>query len=462
MARGVRHADNSPSARKRSPAAVLRSSPRATAPRRRNRRLPYPLRKPGDTKGWVTVLRDEILADHQCFSTEPRRIFFDTSAIKDMDDWRHRILDGLRHSRILLVCLSPDYFASDYCRWEFEGYIQRQVHKLMGFDSFAPVYFVEVPGVSEQEMARGWYELQGPWDRDTEPDTGIGENTGHRRRSVLVDHVATRLAEAGLRARAGRPGEKVRGTRFGRHAFPNARIGRDRLQRQVNPSVLGKTKWRERTQQAVFINRIEGGAHEAQSSRIPQTRDGGAKLDDPPPGLLRGKSRPFSRPIKPLTPPEPPPSLPALFPGRNLMPTFSAKASEVQRQWWIIDATDQVLGRVAAKAANLLRGKEKPIFTPHVDTGDFVIVINAEKVRVTGKKETDKSYMSFSGYVGGHKSETVKARRARRPELLVERAVKGMIPHNRLGRSVFTKLKVYKGDKHPHEAQNPKPVTNIQ
>jgi large subunit ribosomal protein L13 len=144
------------------------------------------------------------------------------------------------------------------------------------------------------------------------------------------------------------------------------------------------------------------------------------------------------------------------------MPTFSAKASEVQRQWWIIDAADQVLGRVAAKAANLLRGKEKPIFTSHVDTGDFVIVINAEKVRVTGKKETDKSYMSFSGYVGGHKSESVKARRARRPELLVERAVKGMIPHNRLGRSVFTKLKVYKGDKHPHEAQNPKPVTSIK
>lgn len=144
------------------------------------------------------------------------------------------------------------------------------------------------------------------------------------------------------------------------------------------------------------------------------------------------------------------------------MPTFSAKASEVQRQWWIIDAADQVLGRVAAKAANLLRGKEKPIFTPHVDTGDFVIVINAEKVRLTGKKETDKSYMSFSGYVGGHKSESVKARRARRPELLVERAVKGMIPHNRLGRSVFTKLKVYKGSSHPHEAQNPKPVGNVK
>jgi len=144
------------------------------------------------------------------------------------------------------------------------------------------------------------------------------------------------------------------------------------------------------------------------------------------------------------------------------MPTFSAKASEVQRQWWIIDAADQVLGRVAAKAANLLRGKEKPIYTAHVDTGDFVIVINAEKVRLTGKKETDKSYMSFSGYVGGHKSESVKARRARRPELLVERAVKGMIPHNRLGRSVFTKLKVYKGAQHPHEAQNPKSVSQIQ
>ena len=144
------------------------------------------------------------------------------------------------------------------------------------------------------------------------------------------------------------------------------------------------------------------------------------------------------------------------------MPTFSAKASEVQRQWWVIDATDQVLGRVAAKAANLLRGKEKAIYTAHVDTGDFVIVINAEKVRVTGKKEEQKSFMSFSGYVGGHKSETVKQRRARRPELLVEHAVKGMIPHNRLGRSVFTKLKVYKGSAHPHEAQNPKAVTHIK
>lgn len=141
--------------------------------------------------------------------------------------------------------------------------------------------------------------------------------------------------------------------------------------------------------------------------------------------------------------------------------TFSAKANEVKRQWWVIDAADQVLGRVAVKAANLLRGKEKAIYTTHCDTGDFVIVINAEKVRVTGKKEEQKSYMSFSGYVGGHKSESVKARRARRPELLVEKAVKGMLPHNKLGRATFTKLKVYKGTEHPHAAQQPTPVTEI-
>lgn len=164
---------------------------------------------------------------------------------------------------------------------------------------------------------------------------------------------------------------------------------------------------------------------------------------------------------KSLTPLGEPPSLPALFAGNRDMKTFSAKANEVKRQWWVIDAADQVLGRVAVKAANLLRGKEKAVFTPHCDTGDFVIVINAEKVRVTGKKETDKSYMSFSGYVGGHKSETVKARRARRPELLIEKAVKGMIPHNRLGRATFTKLKVYAGADHPHAAQNPVAVTNI-
>jgi large subunit ribosomal protein L13 len=146
------------------------------------------------------------------------------------------------------------------------------------------------------------------------------------------------------------------------------------------------------------------------------------------------------------------------FSSDAVMRTFSAKANEVERKWWIIDAKDQVLGRVAVKAAKLLRGKEKAIFTPHVDTGDFVIVINAEKVRVTGKKEEAKVYTSFSGFVGGHKSETVKQRRQRHPELLVERAVRGMIPHNRLGRAIYTKLKVYKGDAHPHASQQPSPA----
>lgn len=133
--------------------------------------------------------------------------------------------------------------------------------------------------------------------------------------------------------------------------------------------------------------------------------------------------------------------------------TFSAKAEAVDRKWWLIDAQDQTLGHIAVKAANLLRGKGKTIYTPHVDTGDFVVVINADKVRVGGKKDIQKTYMSFSGYVGGHKSETFAARRERHPELIVERAVRGMIPHNRLGRSVFGKLKVYRGSEHPHSAQ---------
>lgn len=137
------------------------------------------------------------------------------------------------------------------------------------------------------------------------------------------------------------------------------------------------------------------------------------------------------------------------------MKTYSAKVSEITPQWYIIDAADQVLGKVAECAAVVLRGKHKATFTSHIDTGDYVIVINAEKVRVTGKKEIQKEYMSFSGYVGGHKSETFAARRQRRPELLIEKAVSGMIPHNRLGRQIIKKLKVYRGAEHPHEAQSP-------
>jgi large subunit ribosomal protein L13 len=137
------------------------------------------------------------------------------------------------------------------------------------------------------------------------------------------------------------------------------------------------------------------------------------------------------------------------------MKTFSAKAVDVERKWYVIDATDKVLGQVAVEAARLLRGKHKPIFTAHVDTGDHVIVINAEKVRLTGNKETQKIYTSHSGYVGGQKVETPKKLRARKAQLIVERAVRGMIPHNRLGSVQYGKFRAYVGSEHPHEAQNP-------
>jgi large subunit ribosomal protein L13 len=140
------------------------------------------------------------------------------------------------------------------------------------------------------------------------------------------------------------------------------------------------------------------------------------------------------------------------------MKTFSAKAEQVSRKWHLIDAENQVVGRVAEKAAVLLRGKHKAIYTNHVDTGDFVIVINADKAVFTGKKEVQKEYMSYSGFIGGHKTESAKSRRARHPELIIEGAVKGMVPHNRLGRAVLRKLHVYKGDKHPHAAQAPVPL----
>jgi large subunit ribosomal protein L13 len=137
------------------------------------------------------------------------------------------------------------------------------------------------------------------------------------------------------------------------------------------------------------------------------------------------------------------------------MKTFSAKAQEVERRWFVIDAKGKVLGDVAVAAANLLRGKNKPTFTPNVDCGDFVIVINAKEVALTGRKETDKLYVSVSGYIGGKKVETPAKIRARKPEILIEHAVKGMIPHHRLGRQIFGKLNVYAGASHPHEAQKP-------
>ncbi len=137
------------------------------------------------------------------------------------------------------------------------------------------------------------------------------------------------------------------------------------------------------------------------------------------------------------------------------MKTFLPKNDLNARKWRVVDANGVVLGRLAAQVAMLLRGKHLPQFTPHLDIGDFVVVVNAEKVVLTGKKETDKEFMSYSGWKGGEKYESVEHRRARRPELLIEHAVKGMIPKNRLGRSIMTKLKVYRGPKHPHTAQMP-------
>jgi large subunit ribosomal protein L13 len=137
------------------------------------------------------------------------------------------------------------------------------------------------------------------------------------------------------------------------------------------------------------------------------------------------------------------------------MKTYLPKINLDQRKWHVIDADGAVLGRLAAQVADVLRGKNKPIYTPHLDAGDFVVVINAEKVRVTGKKETDKTFMSYSGWKGGEKYATVAQVRAKQPERLIEHAVKGMIPKNRLGAQLLTKLKVFKGPKHDHEAQTP-------
>jgi large subunit ribosomal protein L13 len=141
------------------------------------------------------------------------------------------------------------------------------------------------------------------------------------------------------------------------------------------------------------------------------------------------------------------------------MKTYLPKVDLNARKWHVVDAAGKVLGRLAAEVANTLRGKNKPVYTPHLDAGDFVVVINAEKVRLTGKKETAKQYMTYSGWKGGEKYRTVAEVRARQPERLILHAVKGMIPKNRLGDRLLTKLKVYRGDQHPHQAQQPAPMT---
>lgn len=140
------------------------------------------------------------------------------------------------------------------------------------------------------------------------------------------------------------------------------------------------------------------------------------------------------------------------------MKTYLPKIDLDQRKWHVVDANGAVLGRLAVQVANVLRGRNKPIYTPHLDAGDFVVVINAEKVALTGKKETAKQFMSYSGWRGGEKYTSVEQVRARHPERLILHAVKGMLPKNRLGRTLLTKLKVYRGDQHPHSAQQPAPL----
>lgn len=141
------------------------------------------------------------------------------------------------------------------------------------------------------------------------------------------------------------------------------------------------------------------------------------------------------------------------------MSTFMAKKEEQRPRWFVIDANGKVLGKVAVKVANILRGKVKPTFTSHVDAGDFVVVVNAEKVVLTGRKETDKQYMTYSQYPGNEKRRTPKQIRAEHPEKLIQHAVRGMVPKNRLGRQMITKMKVYAGPNHPHTAQKPEPIS---
>src|SRR5689334_7594766 len=140
------------------------------------------------------------------------------------------------------------------------------------------------------------------------------------------------------------------------------------------------------------------------------------------------------------------------------MKTYSAKPREIEQSWYLVDADARILGRLATQIADVLRGKGKPQYTPHVDTGDFVIVVNAEKVRVTGKKLDQKIYYRHSGYPGGLKERTLAEQLERRPEEVLRRAVKGMLPKNRLAAAQLRKLKIYAGPEHPHEAQNPTPL----
>ena len=141
------------------------------------------------------------------------------------------------------------------------------------------------------------------------------------------------------------------------------------------------------------------------------------------------------------------------------METTSIRAEEITRDWYLVDADNQTLGRLASRVAQILRGKNKPYFTPHMDMGDFVVIINAEKVKVTGNKEADKTYFRHSGYPGGITEVNLKQVRQQKPEKIITNAVKGMLPHNRLGRKLLKHLKIYATEVHPHTAQQPQAIT---
>ena len=164
---------------------------------------------------------------------------------------------------------------------------------------------------------------------------------------------------------------------------------------------------------------------------------------------MPGTGRPFVSGLRPVVDQG---ELPAIL-RRGNVKTYSPRAKDISREWWLIDATDRPLGRLASQVARLLMGKHKPMYAQHMDTGDYVVVLNAARVRVTGKKAEQKLYYRHSGYPGGLRTSTYKELFERKPALVIEHAVKGMLPHNRLGRAMFKKLRVYSGGEHPHQAQ---------
>ena len=199
---------------------------------------------------------------------------------------------------------------------------------------------------------------------------------------------------------------------------------------------------------------LEEGANAARSDRSRTRRRGRNRRLVPPASLVRRRGRIRGRIGTSIRyNPAPAGWCPSLF-----MKTYSAKPGEITREWYLVDAEGKTLGRLATQIADTLRGKRKPQFTPHVDTGDFVVVVNAEKIQVTGNKLDQKRYYRHSGYPGGLKSRTLREQLDRRPTEVLRIAVKGMLPKNRLARQQITKLKIYAGSEHPHAPQNPKPL----